>query len=96
MSLKSSPSRMGILALSLFTLDAITKVLAFRLASAGSGRDILLPLQTPEFSLGLGSASFAAMRSSLHLRYVLLAIGRLTRPLPAASRQDLKEALSDR
>ena len=61
MSLKSRPSRMAIVAISVFALDALSKVLAFRLASAGFGRGILLPLQNSEFSLGLASASFPVM-----------------------------------
>lgn len=61
MSLTSPPFRMGIVALSVFALDAITKVLALRLAAAGYGRGILLPLQNPKFSLGVATAAFPVM-----------------------------------
>jgi lipoprotein signal peptidase len=51
----------AIIAASVLSLDAMTKVLAVFLASHGYGRGVLLLLRNPEFSLGLASASFPLM-----------------------------------
>ena len=51
-------TRLAVVVTTVVAGDGITKVLAASLASAGYGREILQPLQNPEFSLGLASASF--------------------------------------
>jgi lipoprotein signal peptidase len=47
-----------IIGLAVVVADAATKVLAAFLASRGFGWGVLLPVQNPDFSLGLASAPF--------------------------------------
>jgi lipoprotein signal peptidase len=58
---KSLILRTTIIGLAVVVADAATKVLAAFLASRGFGRGVLLPVQNPDFSLGLASAPFPIM-----------------------------------
>jgi lipoprotein signal peptidase len=58
---KSLILRTTTIGLAVLVADAGTKVLAAFLASRGFGRGVLLPVQNPDFSLGLASAPFPIM-----------------------------------
>lgn len=58
MNRKSPILQTATIACSVLTMDAVTKLLAVFLASHGYGREVLLPVQNQEFSLGVASASF--------------------------------------
>jgi lipoprotein signal peptidase len=53
--------RTAMIGLAVVTADAATKALAALLASRGIGRGVVLPVQNPDFSLGMASAPFPIM-----------------------------------
>jgi lipoprotein signal peptidase len=58
---KSLIVRTAMIGLAVVTADAATKALAALLASRGIGRGVVLPVQNPDFSLGVASAPFPIM-----------------------------------
>jgi lipoprotein signal peptidase len=58
---KSLIVRTAVIGISVVIADAATKMLGAFLASRGFGRGVLMPVQNPDFSLGVASAPFPIM-----------------------------------